>query len=177
MPDLARDIAAAAGMDEADIEDVSSLGGPPLGPPPVITATSSYLWPSLAAEENFFDKALANGHVADYINGDVAADGATTLDSWGADDAGAPVNGTDELVVEEGEGWGLDEDAGDELVGANLNAADDVVPEDEGDAAGASPGVLEPELWTRNSPFAGDHAAAGSFESAMQVCPESVHLA
>lgn len=35
--------------------------------------------------------------------------------------------------------------------------------------AGANPGVKETELWVRNSPFAPDHVAAGSFETAMQV--------
>ncbi|KAG8992071.1 hypothetical protein FRB95_004072 [Tulasnella sp. JGI-2019a] len=168
MADIARDIAAAAGIKESDIEDVSGLGGSaPLGPPPVITSTSSYLWPSLAAEENFFDKALANGHVADYINGDVATDGANTLDSWGRDEEPTAVNGVD-ADDGEGEGWGLDEET-EEAPEANLNAAEDVVPEDEGDAAGAAPGIPEPELWARNSPFAADHAAAGSFDTAMQL--------
>jgi len=45
----------------------------------------------------------------------------------------------------------------------------DVVVEDEDLGAGATPGVTEPELWVRNSPFAADHVAAGSFDSAMQV--------
>lgn len=43
-------------------------------------------------------------------------------------------------------------------------------PEEEVDlGAGANPGVSETELWTRNSPFAADHVAAGSFDTAMQV--------
>ena len=42
--------------------------------------------------------------------------------------------------------------------------------EEEADlGAGATPGVSETELWTRNSPFAADHVAAGSFDTAMQV--------
>ncbi|KAG8884766.1 hypothetical protein FRB97_003287 [Tulasnella sp. 331] len=175
MPDLARDIAAAAGIEESEIEDVSHLGASaPLGPPPVLTATSSHLWPSLAAEENFFDKALANGHVADYINGDVATEGANVLDSWGRDEEAHPTTNGADVEEGEGEGWGLDEEA-EEAPQATLNAAEDVVPEDdEGDAAGAAPGVTESELWARNSPFAADHAAAGSFDTAMQALLSSL---
>jgi hypothetical protein len=39
--------------------------------------------------------------------------------------------------------------------------------------AGATPGVSETALWVRNSPFAGDHVAAGSFETAMQVSTDN----
>jgi coatomer subunit alpha len=35
--------------------------------------------------------------------------------------------------------------------------------------AGATSGVSESDLWIRNSPFAGDHVAAGSSDTAMQV--------
>lgn len=162
---MAEEILASAKINEADIQGLEELNPQPLAPPPVITPSSNLLWPIVATEENFFDKALANGHVTDYINGDVGVDGATTLDSW---EAGEPagIDGTEE--VEEGEGWDLDEDV-EEPDAAHLNAAEDVVPEDEGDAAAAAPGVPEPELWARNSPFAADHAAAGQFESAMQV--------
>ncbi|KAG8895323.1 hypothetical protein FRB99_000633, partial [Tulasnella sp. 403] len=166
LDELAEEILASAGMKESDVESVS-FGTSTLGPPPVVTASANLLWPSLATEENFFDKALANGHVTDYINGEVAIDGATTLDSWEAGEPEAALNGED-AEPEEGEGWDLDEPV-DEPDVTHLNASEDVVPEDEGDAAGASPGVGEPELWARNSPFAADHAAAGSFESAMQL--------
>ncbi|KIO31399.1 hypothetical protein M407DRAFT_14100 [Tulasnella calospora MUT 4182] len=170
LEDLAEQILASAGIQESDIEGLDSIGASTtLRTPPVVTQTANLLWPSLATEENFFDKALANGHVADYINGDAAADGAHTLDSWeaGEPDGGVAADGED-VVVEEGEGWDLEEEVV-EPDASHLNAAEDVVPEDEGDAAAAAPGVPEPELWARNSPFAADHAAAGQFESAMQL--------
>ncbi|KAG9045365.1 hypothetical protein FS837_006434 [Tulasnella sp. UAMH 9824] len=169
LEDLAEQILASAGIKESDIEGLESIGLSTLRPPPVVTQTANLLWPSLATEENFFDKALANGHVADYIHGEGAADGAHTLDSWeaGEPDGGAAGDGED-VAVEEGEGWDLEEEVV-EPDATHLNAAEDVVPEDEGDAAAAAPGVPEPELWARNSPFAADHAAAGQFESAMQL--------
>jgi len=69
--------------------------------------------------------------------------------------------------VEDG-GWELDAVEGD----THLEAADEEVSpvvEDEDLGAGATPGISETELWVRNSPFAADHVAAGSFESAMQL--------
>lgn len=50
-----------------------------------------------------------------------------------------------------------------------MEVEEDVVEEEADLGAGATPEVSETELWTRNSPFAADHIAAGSFETAMQV--------
>lgn len=56
-------------------------------------------------------------------------------------------------------GWGLDEPESEQQA----------EEEEEDVGASAVEGVSELDLWVRNSPFAADHVAAGSFESAMQV--------
>jgi coatomer subunit alpha len=161
LTDVAQEILDAAGLTEQDLEDVPTFSRSTLAPPKVITSTAQLNWPTIAAGENFFDKALVNGGLLPqegaepYMNGhDVG--GATTND-WEGDGALADEDGGDA-------GWGLDEE---------LPVADEqtngVAEEDSGDAASATPGVSENELWVRNSPFAGDHIAAGSFETAMQV--------
>ncbi|KAH7903955.1 COPI alpha subunit C-terminus-domain-containing protein, partial [Hygrophoropsis aurantiaca] len=71
----------------------------------------------------------------------------------------------DDIDPEEG-GWELDPEA---VESEKEPEEDKVIREDEDLGAGAAPGVSETELWVRNSPFATDHVAAGSFESAMQT--------
>lgn len=103
---------------------------------------------------------MANGGLTDpsasaaYVNG---VESAPALDEWEADAAPQDEEAAD------GEGWDLDEGIGAEEAEQEETTA-------EGAAAGATTGIAETELWTRNSPFAADHVAAGSFESAMQVC-------
>lgn len=129
----------------------------------MVTSTAGLNWPSLSGGESFFDRALANGiegGAEAYTNGDstgVAANAA--LDDWAKEEA------QEEIDPEEG-GWDLD--AGGDDAPAAEGEKEEEVPEVEL-GAGAAPGVPETELWTRNSPFAADHVAAGSFESAMQV--------
>lgn len=155
-------------MTEADVDDVPVYAASSLKPPPIITRTTDLNWPSVSTGENFFDRALANGNLesgADipYMNGHDAAGAAASsaLDAWAKEEEG------EELEAVE-DGWDLDvggEEAQPEV------AADEEIVEDAELGAGASPGISETELWTRNSPFAADHVAAGSFETAMQVCP------
>lgn len=71
----------------------------------------------------------------------------------------------DDIDADDG-GWELDADAVDV---EDKDAEMDLPAEDEDLGAGATPGASETELWVRNSPFAGDHVAAGSFDTAMQV--------
>ena len=155
-------------MTEADIEDVPTFGTSSVKPPPVVTSTANLNWPSLSTGESYFDKALANGGLegedSAYANGsaDALAGASSALDAW------AKEEGEDDEVEEEEGGWGLDPE-GDEV--EEDDAYDVEAPvEDEELAAGATPGVDEADLWIKNSPFAVDHVAAGSFESAMQVC-------
>ncbi|KAM6503631.1 coatomer subunit alpha-2 [Amanita muscaria] len=165
--ELATEILEAAGLTEADIDDVPDFGPSTLKPPPVITPTTDLNWPLVPAGENFFDRALANGTLegiepTTYANGDAGAGAASSaLDAWAREEE------VQDEVVDEG-GWELDADAGE-----FQSAQDDEEPDavsDEGElGAGAAPGVDETELWVRNSPLAVDHVAAGSFESATQL--------
>jgi len=162
---LADEILEAAGLTPSDIDDIPSFDASDLKPPHVVSSTTDLNWPSVSTGESFFDRALANGKLeggtdVPYANGyDVAGAGASSaLDAW------AKEEGTHEVNPEEG-GWELDADE----VYPPSEPADDEVTEIEDLGAGATPGISEPELWVRNSPFAADHAAAGSFDTAMQV--------
>lgn len=167
LSDLAQEILDEAGLNDADLEDIPDFGTSTLKPPPVVTTMTDTTWPSLSKGESFFDRALANGNLeADgevpYVNGIGGAAASSALDDWARDE-----EIVDDVDPEEG-GWDLDAEGGD---------ADADEPEAEAEAeealdagAGASPGVKETELWVRNSPFPADHVAAGSFETAMQVC-------
>lgn len=167
LEDVALQILEAAGLTEGDVDDVPDYGPSTLRPPPVVTPIEGLVWPSLSAGDSFWDRALANGNLEDgaaapYVNGyDKTGAASTALDEW-----------AQEEEVEEDAG--VEEDAWDlALPTAELppeEEEEEELPEEEGElGAGAAPGISETELWTRNSPFAGDHVAAGSFDSAMQV--------
>lgn len=162
----AAEILEAAGLTEADVDDVPAFGKSTLQIPSVVTPTSNLNWPSISMGESFFDRALANGHLdgdgdIPHINGnglDSGAGASTALDEWAKDE---------EPDVEE-DGWELDAEAeDDEEKDVDEEFEDAIEEEDLG--AGAAPGVSENELWVRNSPFAAEHVAAGSFDTAMQV--------
>lgn len=165
MSDLAAEILEAAGLTEADIDDVPVYGASTLRPPSVVTSTENLNWPTISQGENFFDRALVNGTLEggvepSYVNGDANAAASSALDAWAKDE-----EIHEEIDPEEG-GWELDADGGE------LHVEEDhveEVAEEEELGAGAAPGADETELWARNSPLAADHVAAGSFESAMQV--------
>lgn len=161
---VAVEILEAAGLTEADVDDIPSFGASTLKPPPIITATTDLLWPSVSTGENFFDRALVNGQLEGgvepaYVNGDAAAAVNSALDAWAKEE-----EVHDDVDPEEG-GWELDADGGEFQDAVEAPAAD--VEEELG--AGATPGPNETELWVRNSSLAVDHVAAGSFETAMQV--------
>lgn len=71
-------------------------------------------------------------------------------------------------------------EADDDEDAAGWDLGDDIVPEGDSDfvnvestdATGA--GSSEADIWARNSPLAADHAAAGSFESAMNLLTRQV---
>ena len=167
LDDLANEILEAAGLTEADVDDVPTFGASTLRPPTVVTPTTDLLWPSLSSGENFFDRALVNGQLEGgiepaYVNGDAAAAAAghSALDAWAKEE-----EVRDEIDPEDG-GWELDADGGEfQPAQGEQIAADEEVEL----GAGATPGPSETELWVRNSPLAADHVAAGSFETAMQV--------
>lgn len=158
LDDLAAEILHQGGKTEADLEDLPPLRQSALSIPPIITPTGNVNWPIVPTSENFFEKALINGHIpeAPYADGldDMAASAAQPeRDEWDED-------GTRPLAAEEEEGgWDLEEEE-EEAQTAEEGQEEEVV---------GVPGVSEVEFWVRNSPFAADHVAAGSFETAMQV--------
>ncbi|KAI0918559.1 hypothetical protein AcV5_002514 [Taiwanofungus camphoratus] len=168
LDDVASEILEAAGLTEADVDDVPSFGTSTLGPPLAITSLENLNWPSITTGESFFDRALANGNLGDgtdvpYVNGygTAGAAASSALDDWAKEE-----ETHDEIELEEG-GWDLDADG--EEVQAQADKDEELFEEEADVGAGAAPGVNETELWTRNSPFAGDHVAAGSFDTAMQL--------
>lgn len=168
LDDIALEILEAAGLTEADVDDVPSFGHSTLRPPPVVTSTTDLNWPSISTGESFFERALANGNLeggsdVPYMNGhDAGAAASSALDEWAKEEE------TQDDIAAEEDGWDLD--AGGDDTAAEVEKEDEEEAEEDF-GAGANPGVSEVELWTRNSPFAGDHVAAGSFDSAMQVSP------
>ncbi|KIJ11747.1 hypothetical protein PAXINDRAFT_171694 [Paxillus involutus ATCC 200175] len=157
----AADILEAAGLTEADVDDSQ--------PPPIVTSTANLNWPSISMSESFWDRALANGNLdrdgeVPYVNGieSSAAAASSALDDWAKEEE-APELDADEA------GWDLDADASEAEGQTEEEEFEDAVDEDEDTSAGAAPGVSENELWVRNSPFAADHVAGGSFDTAMQL--------
>ena len=164
----AANILEAAGLTEADVDDVLSYGQSTLKPPPIITSTQNMNWPVISGAESFWDRALANGHLdtdseIPYVNG---INGSGTTPSSALDDWAKEEETQDAIDPEEG-GWELDADAGE--TEDQEEEFEDAVDEEDTLGVGATPGVSENEMWVRNSPFAADHVAAGSFETAMQV--------
>jgi coatomer subunit alpha len=167
LDDVALEVLEAAGLNEADVDDIPTFGTSTLKPPPVITATTDLNWPSISMGESFFDRALANGGLenggeASHMNGFDASGAAasSTLDAWAKEEE-------EEGLEADEDGWDLDAAGAD----AQEEDSEDAKVQDDDDlGAGANVGVSEVELWTRNSPFAGDHIAAGAYETAMQVC-------
>lgn len=163
LEEIAVEILEDAGLTEADVDDVPNFGRSTLKLPQVVTPTTKLNWPSVPGGASFFDRALANGNLeagtAPYTNGvDNVAGASSALDDWAKDEE-------DVDVVADEDGWDLD-------AGADAHAEEaekEELLEEEELGAGATPGVSETEIWTRNSPFAADHVAAGSFESAMQL--------
>jgi coatomer protein complex subunit alpha (xenin) len=160
LDELTGEILEAAGLTEADVDDVPSFGTSTLKPPPVITATTNINWPIVSAGENFFDKALANGSLeggdVPYVNGIDAAGAAASsaLDTWAKEE-----EVHDDVDADDG-GWELDADA----VEAEDNDADEIeIPaEDEELGAGATPGASETELWVRNGKVGSDGRLSSS---------------
>ena len=138
--------------------------GKPLQPPRPIVHTHKANWPVKAASHSFFEKALL-GEVG-------AVDDAIAPTSNGFDHVeGVP---EDEAVTRDGRlGEDEDEDAAGWDMGEDINVEveSDFVNVDSADAGAGS---SEADLWARNSPIAADHAAAGSFESAMQLLNRQV---
>ncbi|KAL7422515.1 hypothetical protein Q5752_003163 [Cryptotrichosporon argae] len=168
LDDLALDILEEAGMTEDDLPPpLQNAGHTSLAPPTIVFPQSDSNWPIKNLGESFFDRALANGgSVEGVINGEAveaAADEAG--DAWAVDE---PIEAD---AGDEDEGWDLDAEV---VVAEEKEVAEIAVAEEADLSEGVSPGVGENDMWVRNSPLAADHAAAGSFESAMQLLNRQV---
>ena len=146
-------------------EDQISLPkmGKPLKTPKSIVHTHRANWPVKVASHSFFEKALL-GEVG-------AVDDDAPQTSNGFDHVESVPE--DEAVTRDGQLGDEDEDA------AGWDMGDDINVEVESDfvnvdSADAGAGSSEADLWARNSPIAADHAAAGSFETAMQLLNRQV---
>lgn len=136
--------------------------GKPLQPPKPVVPTHKANWPTKATSHSFFEKALL-GEV-----GAVDEDAPVNTNGFGPEDDVPANEGTKGQLGEEDEedaaGWDMGEDI-------NVEADNDFV---NIETAEAGAGSSEAEMWARNSPIAADHAAAGSFETAMQLLNRQV---
>ncbi len=135
--------------------------------PAIIVPTYEKNWPMKPASHSSFEKALA-GEV-----GDAVEDSTTDL----LDEAVPPVDdpsvkaGLGDEEEETGDGWDMGDDIALDAAGAD---SDFVKVDNPDDAVAGGSGSSEVEIWSRNSPLAADHVAAGSLESAMQLLNRQV---
>ena len=152
----------ASGLTEGQVT-LPSIGSP-LALPRIIAPTYKENWPVKTASHSVFEKALL---------GEVD----------GMQDTSAPTtNGFGDMgVVEDGDtvqqNGHRGEEEEDEAAGWDMG--DDINVEVEPDMADlGSPevgtGSSEADNWARNSPIAADHAAGGSFDTAMQLLNRQV---
>jgi len=157
LTDEAESILEACGLTEDQIT-LPSVDGP-LNVPNPIVPTFKANWPVKAAGHSSFEKALL-GEVG-AVDEDAGADGFEVEED---DQDAVLAKETLDDDEEDASGW----DMGDDL---NVEEEVDFVNV-ESTEAGA--GSSEADLWTRNSPLAADHVAAGSFETAMQLLNRQV---
>lgn len=169
LDDLARELLETAGLTEDDVSGISvPAKKSTLTPPTPLNTSYPPHWPTKGVKASFFDQALAAA------SGEAEVDYAPQEDSL--------MNGGE---AQEANLWG-EAEAAEEEVPAEADAWDlaaeepEAIPEPEQSEEGVEQqqqepefdtavGVPEADLWTRNSPLAADHVAAGSFETAMQL--------
>lgn len=167
LDDTALDVLEEAGMTEDDLPPPpQNSGHSALATPVVAFPQAESNWPIRNLGESFFDRALANGSTDGFVGQEPAnghVNGGDQLDAWANDenDDAGDVEGEDE-----DEGWDLDAEV---IADPEEEQVADVEAVETDLSEGVSAGVAENEMWVRNSPLAADHAAAGAFESAMQV--------
>lgn len=163
LEDEAEAILAESGLTAEDVVDVP-IDGESLTPPKPVHITSDTNWPTLPVAQNFFDAALAGNMLAQAPK-EIAeqTNGVDAMGDWGGDDDLGFDGNVAADEAEEGDGWDMDADLKEQL------EAEGAIEADVGGPGEDVAGMNESELWTRNSPLAADHVAAGSFESAMQL--------
>ncbi|PAA58782.1 hypothetical protein BOX15_Mlig017424g3 [Macrostomum lignano] len=195
--------AAAHGLQEAEpgAADDPATGPPTVTPPPNASLlqppcplrSQDSNWPLLTVTKDFFEAAMrarGAGGTAGAAAAAVASAGPASAvaaveveeaevgSGWGDDEddenaskGGAKGEGSD-VEDEEGDGWEVDDDLD--------------LPADAGghDSAAGGGGYVPPvrgppprQVWTAGSQLAADHAAAGSWESAMRLLAQQVGVA
>lgn len=152
----AESILEACGLAEGQIS-LPTLEEPIRVAQPVVSTFKSN-WPVKAAAHSSFEKALL-GEVG--LDEEVEADG---LQPEEEEEEAGLARETLEDEDDDVDGW----DMGEEI---NVEEDADFV---NVESAETGAGSTEADLWTRNSPLAADHVAAGSFESAMQLLNRQV---
>lgn len=161
MDDECQAILEASGLSDDQI--TLPTMGEHVGPPKAIVPTHKANWPVKAAvSQSIFEKALLGQVEGLSLEDDsnALANGASLEEAF--DDA--PRNGKVADEDEEAGGWDMGDDINVEVEGDFVN-----VESTEGGIASS-----EAELWARNSPIPADHAAAGSFETAMTLLNRQV---
>ncbi|RYP73448.1 hypothetical protein DL771_003620 [Monosporascus sp. 5C6A] len=141
--------------------------GEPLAPPKPVVPTYKANWPTKATSQSFFEKALAGQLEGLNLEDEPAAgtNGFGADEEAGEEVAGKRTGALEDDADEDAAGW----DMGDDIV---PEADSDFVNVESTDAGGA--GSSEADLWARHSPLAADHVAGGSFESAMNLLSRQV---
>ncbi|KAJ9474724.1 Coatomer subunit alpha [Pseudozyma hubeiensis] len=179
LDDRAAAIASQAGMEEeaAEVDRQLDLGEgtSKLAPPTAVSQAYLHNWPILSSEQSYFDRALVAGNDGGPIFKDNAVNGTKThdIESWLDGEA------LEESEEEDDEGFdAAPEDFGEAEEAWDLAEEEVALPEEEAAVVaplqetpleGLGAGSSEAEHWLRNSPVAADHAAAGSFETAMTL--------
>ncbi|KND01360.1 coatomer subunit alpha [Spizellomyces punctatus DAOM BR117] len=170
LTDEAAEILAAAGL---DAPPAGIAPGQLLKTPTPILRQQDSNWPHLPVARSFFEEGLLGGapvasatKVEDQVMKDVAGwEDAEDIDV-GARPGLEVENGQIDIDVGGGEGWDFEGDL-------DIPSAPQGVPSAASETAtGFTPptaGTNFADLWVRNSALAADHAAAGSFETAMQL--------
>lgn len=174
---IAEEAGMTAGLTELELS--GKLAGPDsapaLKPPAVVTQTFNHNWPVVGAQESFFDRALvANQEGGGFIFKDNAVNGVKSrggVDDWLDGDALDDEDAMEDAV--DGVDGGEQADEAWDLEEADIPVEEEeeavVAPLVEVAQDSMDPGSAETDHWIRNSPLAADHAAAGSFETAMTV--------
>ena len=185
MDELAQEVLDESGLSEEDAASISvPVKASSLSPPAALPSATDANWPSVGIVESFFDRALnaaANGETLTAPSGSGYANGAdsgnTGLDEWAAEDgageetaAAEEVEDAWDIAAEEPEVDAAAVDGNGDLD----DSAEAAGLTDGGEAGEVRVGISEDALWARNSPLAGDHVAAGSFETAMQLLNRQV---
>ncbi|KAF2759986.1 Coatomer, alpha subunit [Pseudovirgaria hyperparasitica] len=146
-------------------EDQISLPqlGSPLSPPKPVVPTYKANWPVKTTSSSVFEKALM-GQVDAIEDAAPAPNGSADDDLLGDELTGATGALGEDEEDEEAAGW----DMGDDV---EVEAESDFV---NVESAEGGAGSSEADMWSRNSPIAADHVAAGSFDTAMQLLNRQV---